>query len=101
MGFKTINNYYPKLGIVNISDYSAIHNTFRSKNCGTRVSIDTTIFVGNYKPHKDRICEYTNQIPDIGLRQFVDSGQYEAKKYASKLSTFSHYTSGVLKIVKF
>ena len=99
--YKPINNFYPRKGFVNISDYSAIHNTFRSKNCGTRISIDTTIFVGNYKPHKDRIREYTNKIPDIGLRQFVDSGQYESKKHASKLSTFSHYTSKVLKIVKF
>lgn len=99
--YKTISNFYPRIGNVHISDYSSIHNTFRSKNCGTRVSIDTTIFVGNYKPHKDRMREYTNKIPDIGLRKFVDSGQYESKKYASKLSTFSHYTSRVLKIVKF
>ena len=26
-----------------LSDYAAIHNTFRNPDCGTRVSIDTTV----------------------------------------------------------
>tara|TARA_B100001564_G_scaffold212886_1_gene179035 strand:+ start:490 stop:1392 length:903 start_codon:yes stop_codon:yes gene_type:complete len=99
--YKPIKNFYPKIGLVNISDYAAIHNTHRQKNCGTRVSIDTTIFVGKYIPHKDRLREYTKKIPNIGLDHFVDSGQYETSKYAGKISTFSHYTSGVLKIIKF
>ena len=98
---KPINNFYPKKGFVNISDYAAIHNTDRENRCGTRVSIDTTIFVGNYKPHKDRIKEYTKKIPQIGLNEFVDSGQYESEGFAKKISTFSHYTSKVLKIIKF
>ena len=99
--YKSIKNFYPKKGFVNISDYAAIHNTNRQKNCGTRISIDTTIFVGNYQPHKDRIKEYTKKIPNIGLNEFVDSGQYESSKFAKKISTFSHYTSKVLKIIKF
>lgn len=99
--YQEIKNFSPKIGYVNISDYAAIHNTNRKKNCGTRISIDTTIFVGKYKPHKDRMKEYTKDIPNIGLDQFVDSGQYESKKYAKKISTFSHYTSKVLKIIKF
>ena len=99
--YKPIKNFYPKKGFVNISDYAAIHNTNRQKNCGTRISIDTTIFVGNYQPHKDRIKEYTKKIPNIGLNEFVDSGQYESSKFAIKISTFSHYTSKVLKIIKF
>ncbi len=99
--YKPIKNFYPKKGFVNISDYAAIHNTNRQKNCGTRISIDTTIFVGNYQPHKDRIKEYTKKIPNIGLNEFVDSGQYESSKFAKKISTFSHYTSKVLKIIKF
>jgi len=79
------------------NEYAAIHNTFRKKNCGTRISIDTTIFVGNHLPHKDRIKEYTKKIPSIGLDQFIDSGQYEKDKPANKLSTYSHYTSKVIK----
>ena len=42
-----------------------------------------------------------NKIPSVGLNEFVDAGQYEADKPASKISTYSHYTSKVLKIVKF
>jgi hypothetical protein len=99
--YQPIKNFYPKKGFVNISDYAAIHNTNRQNKCGTRVSIDTTIFVGKYEPHKDRIREYTKKIPQIGLDEFVDSGQYESSKYAKKVSTFSHYTSSVLKIIKF
>ena len=99
--YQPIKKFYPKKGIVNISDYAAIHNTNREKKSGTRVSIDTTIFVGKYQPHKDRIREYTKKIPNIGLNEFVDSGQYECSKFAKKISVFSHYTSKVLKIIKF
>ena len=102
-----VMNYYrplkfiPKIGYLNLSDYAAIHNTFRKKNCGTRVSIDTTIFVGNHLPHKDRIKEYKKVIPSIGIDQFVDAGQYEKDLPAEKKSTFSHYTSKVSRIIKF
>ena len=64
--YKPIKKLKPKIGHVHFSDYAAIHNTFREKNCGTRISIDTTIFVGNHLPHKDRIKEYTKKIPKIG-----------------------------------
>ena len=94
-------NIIPEVGFVNLSDYAAIHNTSRKKNCGTRISIDTTMFVGNHYPHKDRLKEYTQNIPEVGLRYFVDSGQYEKNKYVEKKSVYSHYTSKVLKIVKF
>ena len=82
-------------------NYASIHNTFRKKNSDTRVSIDTTLFVGNHEPHKDRIKEYRNKIPNVGKSEFVDAGQYETDKPADKVSTYSHYTSKVLKIVKF
>jgi hypothetical protein len=99
--YKPIKNLVPQIGHVHFSDYAAIHNTYRKINCGTRISIDTTIFVGNHLPHKDRIKEYSKKIPSIGLDQFIDSGQYEKNKPAEKLSTYSHYTSKVLKIIKF
>jgi hypothetical protein len=91
----------PKRGYVHISDYALIHNSNRQANAGTRVSIDTSIFVGDHLPHKDRLKEYVNQIPKIGINEFVDAGQYESKKFAEKISTFSHYTSKVLKHIKF
>ena len=99
--YKPIKKLNPKPGYVHISDYATIHNTCRRKNCGTRISIDTTIFVGNHEPHKDRKREYRSKIPNIGLSEFVDAGQYEMDKPAEKISTYSHYTSKVLKIIKF
>ena len=99
--YKPIKNLKIRKGHVNISDYAAIHNTNRKVGAGTRVSIDTTILVGKYKLHKDKIREYTKKIPEIGLSQFVDSGQYEKDIPAKKISTYSHYTSKVLKIIKF
>ena len=55
----------PKEGYINISDYALIHNTKRLPNCGTRISIDTTIFVGDHDVHPDRIIEYQDKIPSI------------------------------------
>ena len=92
--------FSPKIGRVYISDYALIHNTNRKKNSGTRISIDTTIFIGNHTPHKDRLKEYRNQIPNVGIDEFIDAGQYQSQKPAEKISTFSHYTSKVLKTVK-
>ena len=99
--YRPIKKINPKSDFVYISDYASIHHTYRAKNCGTRVSIDTAIFVGNHKPHKDRITEYRNKITNIGLSEFVDAGQYETEKPARKISIYSHYTSKVLKLVKF
>ena len=73
----------------------------RNRGAGTRISIDTTIFVGNHNPHKDRLREYRSDIPEIGIDEFVDAGQYQKQKPAEKISTFSHYTSKVLKNIKF
>ena len=102
MKYYRSSHIVPKIGFVNLSDYAVIHNTLRKKNCGTRISIDTTIFVGNHFPHKkDRIKEYTNKIPNIGLECFIDSGQYETDKPAEKKSLYSHYTSKVSKMIKF
>ena len=98
--YKPIKKINPKPGVVYISDYASIHNTFRKKNCDTRVSIDTTLFVGNHEPHKDRKKEYRSTIPNVGLSEFIDAGQYETNKHVEKISTYSHYTSKVLKVVK-
>ena len=92
--------FSPKIGRIYISDYALVHNTNRKKNSGTRISIDTTIFIGNHKPHKDRLKEYRNKIPNVGIDEFIDAGQYQAEKPAEKVSTFSHYTSKVLKTIK-
>jgi len=99
--YKIKKNLKPKIGRIYFSDYALIHNTFRKPNSGTRVSIDTTLFVGKHKPHHDRMKEYRNKIPSIGFNEFIKVKRYEKQKYNNKKSIFSHYTSGNLRPIKF
>lgn len=95
-------NYYkeddiiPKKGHINISDYALIHNTKRLPQCGTRISIDTTIFVGDHDVHPDRRIEYKDTIPDLGNELFIGCNISQFEKYNEKRSVFSNYTSGSL-----
>jgi hypothetical protein len=93
-------DFVPKPGFLYISDYALIHNTERKKGCDTRISIDTTMFIGDHKPHEDRILEYRNEIPNIGVDEFVDAGIYENENFLDKKSPFSHYTSKTLRNIK-
>ena len=98
--YKPITRLKPTSGNLYISDYALIHNTNRKLKSKTRISIDTTVFVGNHKPHKDRLPEYRDIIPQTGIDEFIDVGQYENEKFVEKNSVFSHYTSKVLKTLK-
>lgn len=101
MDFYKPIDFTPKKGKIYVSDYALIHNTYRKPNCKTRISIDTTIFIGEHEPHPDRLKEYRDEIPFVGENELVDAGQYENQKFAEKSSVFSHYTSKVMKTVKF
>ena len=93
--------FTPEKGNIYFSDYALLHNTFRNPGCNTRVSIDTTLFVGNHLPHEDRLSEYRDKIPNIGLDEFIDAGKYEKEKYNEKKTLYSHYTSNTLKRIIF
>ncbi len=101
-----VNDYYKDLpiklssGIAYISDYSLIHKTHRKAKAQTRVSVDTTIFVGNHLPFKDRLREYRKGIPLMGIDEIIDAGQYENDKFKGKISTFSHYTGRCAKTIR-
>jgi hypothetical protein len=82
---------------VPISDYALIHASHRSKNAGTRVSIDTTIFVGDHDVHEDRSEEYLSFIPIIGKEILVTTNKSVKNDRSDKKTIFSHYTSGSLK----
>ena len=87
----------PKKGVVNISDYALIHATHRNDSCGTRISIDTTVFVGDHEVHMDRDSEYLDNVQIIGEDLFVSTNRsIDEKLVVEKKSTFSHYTSGNL-----
>ena len=92
-------DFVPKKGNIYFSDYAMVHNTFRSKNCDTRLSMDTTLYLGKHKPNPDRESEYREGIPDFGITTLIDPGQYENEKFAEKKSANSHYTSKVLKTI--
>lgn len=94
------DNLIPEKGYVNISDYALIHQTKRNDNAGTRISIDTTIFVGEHDVHPDRIVEYMDEIPNIGEDFFVACNVSEKGPVHQKNTTFSHYTSGTLSHIK-
>lgn len=101
MDFYKQIDFTPQKGKIYVSDYALIHNTYRKLNCKTRISIDTTIFIGEHEPHPDRLKEYRDEIPFVGENELIDAGQYENQKFAEKSSVFSHYTSQVMKPVKF
>ena len=96
--YETDPKLSPEKGKVHISDYALIHATHREDKCGTRVSIDTTVFVGDHDVHMDREIEYLDDIKIIGEDILVSSNRsihdFEIK---DKQTLFSHYTTGTLK----
>jgi hypothetical protein len=91
----------PKKGKVHISDYALIHATHRSQSCGTRISMDTTIFVGDHEVHMDREAEYLDDVKIIGEEILVSSNRsINEDLIVDKKSIFSHYTTGTLSFHK-
>lgn len=89
----------PQRGYVNLSDYALIHKTQRNEGAGSRVSIDTTLFIGDHDVHPDREVEYMDEIPRIGQDIYIACQVSEQDDIKEKRSAFSHYTSGNLKHV--
>ncbi len=90
----------PKKGRVHISDYALIHATGRKNDCGTRVSIDTTICVGEHDVHPDRKIEYIKDLKIVGEEIFIPTiRSIKDEHVVDKKTTFSHYTTGNLRIV--
>ena len=95
------NSLIPSVGTVNLSDYALLHDTFlEEKDCGTRISIDTTILVGDHDVHPDRLIEYVDNIPNIGKDLFVKCNVSEKDSITNKVTHFSHYTTGKLSYIR-
>ena len=90
----------PQKNYIYISDYALVHRTYRERNSGTRVSIDTTINSGDHKVHPDRLSEYCKLVPRIGFDLFVKVNRSENSEIIDKPSIYSHYTSGNLTQIK-
>lgn len=99
--YKFTPELFPKKGKIHLSDYALIHGSYREEGCGTRVSLDTTLFVDNYDIHIDREIEYLNEVQIIGENILVSSNQSITNEIIhNKKSTFSHYTTGILSFHK-
>lgn len=97
--YKKAPNLTPKKGHVHISDYSLIHATNMIPGCGLRISIDTTIFVGDHGVHADREIEYSDKILNFGEDVIISTNKSISDKiHTRKKSIFSHYTTGSLKL---
>lgn len=91
----------PKRGCVHISDYALIHATERKNHCDTRISIDTTIVVGDHAVHPDREVEYLDELEVIGEELFVSTNRtIKESSVKEKNTIFSHYSTGNLKVNK-
>jgi len=91
------SDFVPKRGHIHLSDYSLLHKTHRNPGAGSRISIDTTIYVGDYDIHPDRVMEYVSSIPDIGESLYIKCLRSEKDPLYNKKTAFSHYTTGTLK----
>jgi hypothetical protein len=91
----------PIKGKVHLVDYALIHETHRKPNCGTRISIDTTIYVGEYDIHEDRKSEYIDEMKVFGEDLFISTNRsIFDDQILDKKTSFSHYTSGTLQVNK-
>lgn len=98
--YKPIPDLRALAGNVNLSDYALIHRTERTEGCGTRVSIDTTIMVGDYEVKPERIREYTKTIPDFRNDHFMICHMSEKDPFEIEKSPFEHYTKKSLELIE-
>lgn len=93
-----IASLVPQQGLVHLSDYSLLHKTIMRPSSGARISIDTTIHVGNHNLPV-RSDEYLDSIPNIGQDTIVTIARSERDAPVANSSAFQHYTSGSLRLV--
>jgi len=90
--FKVNETLKAEKGTINISDYLLIHQTWKvSNNCGARVSIDSSIIIGNH-PEKDDHTEYVKELPEFGIDTFCHCPLSITTKISDKTSKDKHYS---------
>jgi len=97
--YSPIQGFIPRKGYAYFSDYAAIHDTYRLNGAKLRVSIDSTLMVGNHSVHADRLREYVTEIPDVGTSCFMRCLRSESDPIADKATHFSHYSTGGIDMV--
>ena len=98
--YEEVSNFIPRLGCLYISDYAAIHRTFRNSGAGPRISIDSTVMVGNHAVHPDRACEYAPSPPELGTKLYARCLRSELDEVNDKVTPFAHYTTSNIEWVR-
>ena len=98
--YSAIPDIRAAVGSVNLSDYALIHRTERIVGCGTRVSIDTTITVGDHDVIPERESEYLTFIPDFRNNHFMICHASEKDRFETEKSPFEHYTKKSLELIE-
>ncbi len=98
--YKINHDFIPQPGVIYLSDYALLHKTFRSEGCSDRISIDTTMFVGDHDVFESRSLEYSDEIPKVGNNFYCKCTKSENDPIVDKSSTFSHYAIENLKYLE-
>jgi len=98
--YKKASSIIPRKGFIHLSDFALIHGTSRKQPCGTRVSIDTTLYVDSSTIHEDRKDEYLDKVKIFGEEIFMSTTRsINESTIHNKKTEFSHYTTGTTKII--
>lgn len=76
-----------------------IYNNKRKENAGTRISIDTTVFVGDHQPHLDRLTKYSDKPPAFGTKEIMNVFKSEYDDVKKKLQFHIIHLSAVIEFL--
>lgn len=95
-----VSPYKTKKYALNFCDYALLHETYRNNNAAGRVSIDSTLYFGEFEVVESRKPEYLSFIPKIGEDIFIKIRNSENEKYYERENAQYHYTYDSLEHVK-
>ena len=95
--YEEISDFIPRRGHLYLSDYVALHRTFRIEGAGPRISIDSTVLVGDHEVLPDRRPEYGPLPLRVGVDGVMFTSRSETDEIPEKSTAYSHYTSGSLR----
>lgn len=87
-----VSPYKTKKYALNFCDYALLHETYRTEGAGGRVSIDSTLYFGEFDVVESRKSEYINYVPNVGEDIFIKVKNSENEKYYERANAQYHYT---------
>lgn len=86
----------PIKNCINFCDYALLHETVRLENAKTRISMDFTLYFGDYDVLPSRQPEYLSKIPRIGEDTFVRISSSEKENFKERKNALYHYSYGTI-----